>query len=469
MSARVIHRGVPIALGALLAVGAIGCQSQPGPTGSPAPFLVSCPDTGPEPAPDATPAPSETTLFRYCGQLTIERTPGWPRTIQVGVVSDRESDPFVGRVPLVYHPGGSGISAVVELFNSPPGIDFSQHSVLTWDGATSGDGTGACGVDTIKFLTERTIDDFADLGERAGDDCQGGFGSALDVGAWAAADELEVIREALGFDQFDILSISYGTAIAEAYLRWHPEHVRRAVLDAPIGLGVNWADRVAAVGSVSATLADEMAAACDTNQCASAMAGVAPDQSYETLRSAVLAVNPVVGSGNLQLSPVMLDQATLLAIHNAEYWPGWATAIDEGLAGDGSALWNAGQHAYLDLDRQIYYRSLCADLDRPSDAADYSGGQDPLVFTYASDLTPCVGFPSGMPPQQLAAVDAPKPDVEIFASTRDPLAPSSMLANAPFLAGIGHYCVSSVPGHTSYAEDAERALMLAFLESGASC
>ncbi|MDL2335088.1 MAG: alpha/beta fold hydrolase [Chloroflexota bacterium] len=366
----------------------------------------------------------------------------------------------------MYHPGGPGISAVTELFNSPPGIDFDQHSVLSWDGATSGDGTGACGIDTIKFLTERTPQDFADLGQKAGDECKDGFGSALDVGAWAAADELETIRGALGIDQFDILSISYGTAIAEAYLRWHPEHVRRAVLDAPIGLGLKWADRIAAVGSVSSTLADEMASACDTDRCAAELNGVAPDQSYETLRAAVLAEHPSVGSGNLELSPVVLDQATLLAIHGRDYWPGWATAIDEGLNGDGSALWNAGQHIYLDLDRQIYYRSLCGDLDRPSDAADYNGGPDPLVFAYASDLAPCVRFPSGTPPQQLAAEGAPQPAVEIYVSTRDPLAPSVMLAGAPFLSTLGRYCQSDHPGHTSYADPVARAAIIAFLESG---
>ena len=190
-------------------------------------------------------------------------------------------------------------------------------------------------------------------------------------------------------EQFDLLTVSYGTAIAEAYLRWHPERVRRAVLDAPIGLGVPWADRVDAVGSLSAILADEMAAACETDRCAAVLEGVAADQTYETLRAAVLAAEPSVGSGNLRLTPVMLDQATLLALHSEDHWHGWASAIDEALAGDGSLLWNAGERTYLDVDRQVYYRSLCADIDRPSDASGYAGGQDPLLFTYASELTPC--------------------------------------------------------------------------------
>jgi hypothetical protein len=123
----------------------------------------------------------------------------------------------------------------------------------------------------------------------------------------------------------------------------------------------------------------------------------------------VLAAEPSVGSGNLRLTPVMLDQATLLALHSEDHWSGWASAIDEALAGDGSSLWNAGARTYLDVDRQVYYRSLCADIDRPSDASGYAGGQDPLFFTYASELTPCVGFPTGVQAQPLAAEDAPRP------------------------------------------------------------
>lgn len=467
-----IHRIYLIALVILVAAGAIACNAELTPTASPPAFFFSpcpknqVPDEEPQEAPEPTQAANG--LFHHCGQLTIERTPGWLRTIQVAVVSNRAADPLHQRNVLVLHPGGPGISAVNELLNSPPDIDYAEHAVLTWDGATSGDGTGACGPETTRFLTERTNDDFAELGLAAGNECKDGFGSALDVGAWAAADELETIRAALGIEQFDLLTMSYGTAIAEAYLHWHPERVRRAVLDAPIGLGIPWADRVDAVGSVSAILADELAAACETDRCAAVLEDVAADQAYETLRAAVLAAEPSVGSGNLRLTPVMLDQATLLALHSEDHWNGWVSAIDEALAGDGSLLWDAGARTYLDLDRQVYYRSLCADIDRPSDASGYAGGQDPLLFTYASELTPCVSFPTGAPPQALAALDAPRPDTRIYVSTRDSLAPAPMLTGAPFLSALGRFCVSNHTGHTSYADEGSRESMLAFLESGQS-
>jgi hypothetical protein len=162
----------------------------------------------------------------------------------------------------------------------------------------------------------------------------------------------------------------------------------------------------------------------------------------------------------------MVDQATLLAIRRSDYWPGWATSIDEALSGDGSSLWSAGEHIYLDLDTQVYYRSLCADFIHPAAAGDFGKEEDSLVFAYASELAPCVNFPRGVQPESLAADDEPRPDVQIYVSTRDPLAPADTTRNAAFLSSLGRFCVSDLPSHTSYADDAGRASMLSFLETG---
>ena len=200
--AELIHRVYLIALVVLVAAGAIACNAEVTPTASPSAFFFSpCPNPVPDEAPPEAPASTLAAdgLFHLCGQLTIERTLGWLRTIQVAVVSNRATDPLQQRNVLVFHPGGPGISAVNELLSSPPDVDYAEYAVLTWDGATSGDGTGACGQDTIRFLTQRTPADFAELGLAAGNECKDGFGSALDVGAWAAADELETIRAALGY------------------------------------------------------------------------------------------------------------------------------------------------------------------------------------------------------------------------------------------------------------------------------
>ena len=46
-----------------------------------------------------------------------------------------------------------------------------------------------------------------------------------------AMDDLEEVREALGYDQINLWGVSYGTRAALVYMRRHPERVRAAVMD----------------------------------------------------------------------------------------------------------------------------------------------------------------------------------------------------------------------------------------------
>ncbi|HET8899248.1 MAG TPA: alpha/beta hydrolase [Rhodanobacteraceae bacterium] len=49
-----------------------------------------------------------------------------------------------------------------------------------------------------------------------------------------AADDIEAVRKALGSPQFDILGVSYGTRMAQQYLKHYPDGVRAVVLDSPV-------------------------------------------------------------------------------------------------------------------------------------------------------------------------------------------------------------------------------------------
>ena len=46
-----------------------------------------------------------------------------------------------------------------------------------------------------------------------------------------AAHDLELVREALGYEELNLYGVSYGTRVAQHYLRRHPEHTRSLVLD----------------------------------------------------------------------------------------------------------------------------------------------------------------------------------------------------------------------------------------------
>ena len=61
-----------------------------------------------------------------------------------------------------------------------------------------------------------------------------------------AADDLDDVRAALGYDTIDLYGTSYGGTLAQYYLRQHPDHVRVAVMDGSTPLDVPVLERMAA-------------------------------------------------------------------------------------------------------------------------------------------------------------------------------------------------------------------------------
>jgi pimeloyl-ACP methyl ester carboxylesterase len=47
----------------------------------------------------------------------------------------------------------------------------------------------------------------------------------------AAVQDLDEVRAALGYDKIDLYGVSYGTRVAQIYLRQYPQHVRAVILD----------------------------------------------------------------------------------------------------------------------------------------------------------------------------------------------------------------------------------------------
>lgn len=69
-----------------------------------------------------------------------------------------------------------------------------------------------------------------------------------------AADDLDAVRAALGYDTIDLYGSSYGATLVQYYLRQHPEHVRVAVLDGGTPVDVPVFERMAASSQAALTL-----------------------------------------------------------------------------------------------------------------------------------------------------------------------------------------------------------------------
>lgn len=176
-----------------------------------------------------------------CVQVTVaERTGvdgGGPVVLPVAVVTHPGQS---AATPLVYldgGPGGDAIGVTADLAALPfaagrpvvvigqRGTPFAQPSldcpeiekseIGQLDDALD-DATDAAYLDAVGACFERVQAGGADLAT---------FDTAQ------AADDLESVRLALGYDTWDVLGTSYGTTLALALLRQHPAAIRSVVLD----------------------------------------------------------------------------------------------------------------------------------------------------------------------------------------------------------------------------------------------
>jgi pimeloyl-ACP methyl ester carboxylesterase len=72
-----------------------------------------------------------------------------------------------------------------------------------------------------------------------------------------AADDVDAVRQALGYGKIDVYGGSYGATLAQVYLRRHPETVRTILLDGPTLLDVPVFERWASSAQRALTLLDK--------------------------------------------------------------------------------------------------------------------------------------------------------------------------------------------------------------------
>ena len=134
-----------------------------------------------------------------------------------------------GSPTLVYLSGGPGGAGIEEMLAVMPLVPTLQerYRVIGFDQR----GTGGSGLLRCPAL-ER---DVRLRSAAAGEDCARRLGPArVHYGTPDSVEDLEAIRVALGVDRLTLFGISYGTELALAYARAHPDHVDRLLLDSVV-------------------------------------------------------------------------------------------------------------------------------------------------------------------------------------------------------------------------------------------
>jgi len=173
------------------------------------------------------------TLEARCGEFEVPENPAEPEgrqiTLSYAVVPargrQRQADPLFF---LAGGPGQSAREAAPIMRLALRDINRSRDLIFLDQRGTGGSNKLDCDFgDTIDWMQH----DFDEI-DRQLQRCHEGW--EADVRYYTtthAADDMDALRQRYGFDQINLLGGSYGTRLAQVYLRRYPEQVRRVVLD----------------------------------------------------------------------------------------------------------------------------------------------------------------------------------------------------------------------------------------------
>jgi pimeloyl-ACP methyl ester carboxylesterase len=170
-----------------------------------------------------------------CGRLSVpeDRSNPGGRTIELAITVVPAMDPAPADDAVFFLAGGPGGAATRSWANAPelfPGIHESRDIVLV-DQRGTGDSNPLVLPDLpdVGGMTEAEIREF--LPGWVETAFAGLDGDARFYTSAVAADDLDDVRAALGYQRIDLYGGSYGATLAQYYLRQHEDHVRAVVLD----------------------------------------------------------------------------------------------------------------------------------------------------------------------------------------------------------------------------------------------
>jgi len=218
-----------------------------------------------------------------CGTLDVPEDRADPdgRGIELAwaVVEARTGTPAPD--PLVFLAGGPGQSAR----DTAPMISRALHDVNRTRDLIFLDQRGTGGSNALSCEFDTDLNGMgADIDEinRQLRDCHDSLDAAVEhYTTRDGADDLEALRQHLGFEQVNLVGGSYGTRMAQVYLRHYPEAVRATVIDGVVptslALGSEHAEKL------DASIEKLLARCADDSTCRERFPGLR--QMFETLKS----------------------------------------------------------------------------------------------------------------------------------------------------------------------------------------
>jgi pimeloyl-ACP methyl ester carboxylesterase len=293
--------------------------------------------------------------------------------------------------------------------------------------------------------------------------------------SWIAAEDLDAVRAAIGYDQINLFGGSYGATMAQVYLAVHPEHVRTVTLTGVSLLDVPLFEHTA-VGAQEAL--DNVLARCAADaKCHAAYPNLRDD--FDTAR-ALVASNPITTSvldSQTGKSVVVDSNVFASAIQDftttVELAAGLPRAIHKAAGGDVTAIAQmAADSAQSTTSLVMSWSIRCSEAWAHFDpvAVEQKGGTS--YFTSAAALSArrmeagCSAFPRAtLPAIDGQAVHSDKP-VLLLVGGSDPADPPENSAAAPTVFPNSVTALFPAGGHCVDTYGCGPALVTQFIQAG---
>jgi pimeloyl-ACP methyl ester carboxylesterase len=421
-----------------------------------------------------------------CGQPTgvlcmtvpvpLDRTGVFPGTVPLHVEVLPATGTPRGAVFLIAGGPGQG-SAHVYGLGDPTAVSlyhylFPGYTLVAYDDR----GTGDSGLLTCPELQKAIT---ADQERAAAISCANEIGPARDFYSTSIhAEDLDAVRQALGYDKIALFGVSYGTKLALAYALAHPDHVERMLLDSV--LPTELPDPYSA--NVLQALPQTLTRFCSDGGCKGVTSNFAGDVVALANKLGTNALHGKATEATGRKMPVQVDGLDLLnLVLSADLNPGLAAelpaVIKAALKGNQQPLVrltdlnnDSSAESAIDLSAGLYAATVCHDgpfpwspdtppnqrpaLEQAAVAALPAGSLGPFGSWSArfGNADFCLGWPSPAGGAPLGV--GPLPNVPVLAVSggfdmRTPTAgAASVIAKFPqgkllVVPGVGHSTVTA--------------------------
>ncbi|HEY1283230.1 MAG TPA: alpha/beta hydrolase [Steroidobacteraceae bacterium] len=260
-----------------------------------------------------------------CGTLEVPENPAAPQGRAISLFIARA--PAINRRkapdPLFVLAGGPGMAATTMYASTAPAfarIRRNRDIVLV-----DQRGTGKSNVLNCAFDEDALMRSSPDEVQAETRRCLAKLRQHADVGFYTtsvAVRDLDRVRAALGYDRINLYGGSYGTRVAEHYLRRFPEHTRTLILDGVVAPEVALGPEIAL--DAEAALSNVFARCVSDPACKQHFGD--PQVTYQQLRTALQSravpvsfTDPTTGEpAHLDFGPLHLATVLRLSTYNSE-------------------------------------------------------------------------------------------------------------------------------------------------------